>query len=192
MFGLTSLQELDTYLKQQWGRWVAKFVAALATLAVVAVCFAAIAFGVRQVLPVFAAVAGLVSGRGASVPWASILPALISALVFGGIIWWVHRRLTVMTRTVEVVCKWLSEPLENRLKDIKSDLNHLRDNTPGLESTNQVFTGISEQVADLTRRVSALESHTDISGLRKMLSARILEAMKNKQSMTIGDMLQLK
>ena len=192
MFGLTSLQELDTYLKQQWGRWVAKFVAALATLAVVAVCFAAIAFGVHQVLPVFVAVAGLVSGRGASVPWASIIPALISALVFGGIIWWIHHRLTVMTRTVEVVCDWLSEPLENRLKDIKSDLDHLRDNTPGLESINQVFTGISEQVTDLTRRVSALENHTDISGLRKMISARILEAMKNKQSMTIGDMLQLK
>lgn len=193
MIGISSLKEIDDYVRAHCGLWVARVFSVVLIAGMFGFALAGVALGVGTLKPLGAGAYALLSGHLPHVALRDFAPPFLTLGVFLGLGLWAHRRLsgrlTDVARLQDIIESWLKGPLERRLKSLTERVDQLDRNSVSVEWANWVNERLTsdEQVdEDFRKRLIALENHTDVSGLRKLVAERVMADYRAGKPMTLG------
>lgn len=188
MLGLSSLNEIEEFVESRLGRAAATGVSYLLIAGIVGIAIGGVTIGLASLRPLGTGTVSLLSGAAPLVPVGDWLPSLLSVFGIAGVVIYLKRVTRRLHRWQRFTEEWLNGPLEKRLKALLDRAERLERTAVSVdwatEHRESVLKDASEIRADLkalSERVLALESHTDISGLRALLAQRYLDQDKRRK-----------
>ena len=188
-----SIEGMTAYVEKRSGPRAARIVGDIAVIAYVITCLTLI---VAFPVALYTGVKWLGTEFGLTLPKWDVLPDfrvgdwslfMFSIALSVAASAFMMRRIGRLDTQRDVIRSYISERLDPRIKKIHERLDFLEQNVPGISDVKASSDWFANEIAELKKKTTALESHTDIHGLKALVADQFkaLEMLKAGYIVTI-------